>query len=641
MNIKPGKIASAIASILACSLLAACGGGGGGMVRSSPPPTLPPPVNPPPSNPPPSNPPPVSFNPCPAPVDSDCVVTVSPATSEDLPAMQSNYALIVRSPGSELSVAENSSFSGGTRIEEGTLAVGVDHYNNFTSDVSVAQAGRLLVYSQVTGNVDNAGYTYAQGVINGNVFNQGTFSARASTGWDANAIFGNFNQSDTGVFHFELASQWQDGAFPLHISGRAQLGGLLELAAFSSANWPFPAPGRQGILHADGGVFGTFDHWTSPGLFIEGNLRYDSNDVWFDLTRISAQAAMAGQGFGGITLASAGNIDRALAAADGFAGNPGIAQQQFLASAGRLLWMRDPLQARRALDTLSGLPQAQALDAALHEAGMSPALSAHLDRRARTHAAGAWSQAGVAGTQTGFDQWLGPHLLAGVHAARGNGAQADTMLVASTQRDERSAGAYLRWFGNDGWYAGADAGYAQRTMLLDRAIDFGAAGRWNAHSRRTLDVAGLGGETGRRLAFVGGSLTPFLRLDASAVRGTDTIEQGSSGFELALDPVTQRRLATSTGLRYARDWRFANGGWLQLQAGGGVQQTLWQGGDAQRAAFTGAPGAWFDLPVLSPRRSSWLDLGLHGGFDHDWRWAMQGMRSNGNQVWQLRLARDF
>lgn len=640
MNIKPGKIASAIASILACTLLAACGGGGGGgMVRSNPPPVNPPPTPPPP----PATP---SFNPCPAPVAGDCVVTVDTGKPENLPGTQSDHALILR--GGELELAANEyRFGDGTRIEDGKLVVSGENYTTLYSNVTVERPGMLSLYGAITGDVVNHGVVNLFGYVRGDVFNDGSLWLDPVGIWDAQFIEGDFRQTSAGTLTILLCTPLWDGCFGglLVQGGRADIGGDLILGGGDSdidGRIHYPVTGAHLILSADGGVFGTFDHWTSPGLFIEGSLRYDSYNVWFDMTRISVQAAASANGIGSaLTLASASNIDRALAAADGFAGNPGIAQQRFLASAGRLLWMRDPLQARRALDSLSGLPQAQALDAALHEAGMSPALSAHLDRRARTHAAGAWSQAGVAGTQTGFDQWLGPHLLAGVHAARGNGAQADTMLEASTQRDERSAGAYLRWFGNDGWYAGADAGYAQRTMLLDRAIDFGAAGRWNAHSRRTLDVAGLGGETGRRLAFVGGSLTPFLRLDASAVRGADTIEQGSSGFELALDPVTQRRLATSTGLRYARDWRFANGGWLQLQAGGGVQQTLWQGGDAQRAAFTGAPDAWFDLPVLSPRRSSWLDLGLHGGFDHDWRWAMQGMRSNGNKVWQLRLARDF
>ena len=28
------------------------------------------------------------------------------------------------------------------------------------------------------------------------------------------------------------------------------------------------------LLHADGGIFGTFDRWTSPGLFLTGSLGF-------------------------------------------------------------------------------------------------------------------------------------------------------------------------------------------------------------------------------------------------------------------------------------------------------------------------------------------------------------------------------
>ena len=65
MNIRPNRITYAIGAIMTCALLAACGGGGsGGMVRIAPPPTPPAP----------SAPPLATTEPCPMPVNGDCIV---------------------------------------------------------------------------------------------------------------------------------------------------------------------------------------------------------------------------------------------------------------------------------------------------------------------------------------------------------------------------------------------------------------------------------------------------------------------------------------------------------------------------------------------------------------------------------------
>ena len=644
MNTRATRIASAIASTLACSLLAACGGGSGGLTRTT---SSPPPVTPPPAAPPPTAPPTAGFNPCPAPVTGDCIVQLPASTRENLPAMSSPHALVLR--GGELGlVADSYRFDGGTRVEAGWLGIGIGRNmstsaTQLTSALSVSQGATVVVWATVNGDVSNAGQFELHETVNGRFANHGRLYTTAANYGNAPRIVGDFVQGGTATLAFALAPNGWDSPTPLHVFGRAELGGTLELIRYNDAwgSHPLPATIAHHILHADGGVFGSFDRWTSPGLFVEGSLRYGSNDVWFDLARISLQAGASANGIGSaLTLASAGNIDRALAA-EGFIGAPGIARQHFLASASRLLWMSDPMQAQRALDSLSGLPQAVALDAALHDAGMPPALSAHLDRRALTHAAGAWAQTHVAGMRTGFDHWLGPQLLAGVHAARADGALANAGLDASSQHEDQRAGAYARWLGHDGWYAGADAGHVRRTLRLDRRIDFGSAGHWNSQSRRMLHMTTLGGEAGRMLPFAGGRLTPFLRLDAGAVHGAGTIEQGGSGFELALDPVMLRRLDAGFGLRYARDWRASNGPWLQLHAGAGMRHALWKDGDPQRAAFTGAPTAWFDLPGAQQRRPAWFELGLQGGFGHDWRWAMQGMHGAGHQAWHLRLARNF
>jgi hypothetical protein len=661
---------------IALAMTACGGGGGGGLVRNSPPPA---PQSPPPAPPPsPPPPPPVNIGPCPAPTSTGCSVTTSGLMLGGR-SSAGQLTINIQANGEDLNIGnadpsfDNAlgrstyTFSGGTIIEFGSVVL--QNFNTLTSDVTIREAflsgfpaSQFKVRGTVNGTINNAGSLVSSGSINGNLVNTGYASmyAGAITGNLENSgrlliyssiyetginprVSGNFSQSGPGTLIVELAAPTRpqsDSSGVLMIGGRADLAGTLELRNYSDDWGPYPPPatGEYKLLHADGGVFGTFDRWTSPGYFVQGSIRYGSNDAWFDLTRISVLTAASTNGLGNaLTLASAGNLDRVLSIADGFAGQPSAPQQAFLASASKLLWMHDPAQATRAIDSLSGAIHADALESTADGAATRSLLGAHLDGVAPGHAIGAWLLDDGHGAIAGVDQWLGPHLLAGVHASQRNATD-----TASASANDLGSGGYLRWFGDDGWYAGLDAGVSHRTLAVGRTIDFGDAGRWLARSRRSLDAASASVEAGKRLPVLGGSLTPFVGVGVSSVQAAAASEQGTSGFELQLADTQLRGSRASAGLRFARDWRWGDACWFRLNAATGIDHSRWNG--HQQATFLGVPNAWFDLPASSAGRQRWASLGLQGGWGHGWTWnaaRSTGRAFGSDHAWQLSLRREW
>jgi len=650
------RIASAIASLLACSLLAACGGGAsGGMVRSSPPPAAP------------TTPPPLSGSrngPCPMPLSGDCVLKQPQGVGNAyMYGGRSSDHSLIKQDGWYVDMRDGQyRFAGGTRVEAGLLTVGESAM--LISDARVLPGATLEVTGMLTGNAttdpaatDKAGgHLYFAGTVQGNVGNGGTLTvAIHDPAWYSkkplNRIEGSFQQAASGTLRVFLP--YLDYAVPLTINGRADIeGGTLTIAQYESWDpigpsffYPLPTtPTTARILHANGGVFGTFDRWTSPGLFIEGSLRYGSHDVWFDLTRVSLAAAMAAQGAGGITLASAGNLDRALAIADSFAAAPTAAQSSFLHSAGRLLWLDDAAQAARSLDSLAGSLHIDAVGALANNDALARGIGARTLALQPGDHAGAWSRLQGGDTIAGFDQWLSPRLLAGATVAQARDAHSDG-FGGRSRHDSPQAALYLRWFGNDGWYAGGSAGYAQHALALDRRIDLAGGGRWNAYAHRRLGITSLDAEAGRRFDVGGANIAPYLWLGADVIRSEGAIEQGQTGLELTLQANAQASLDAGLGVRVGKRWRVGETGWLAFDADARYRQRLVQAGDPLRAAFIGVPDAWFDVPGHEARSGTWLDLGLRGGFGHGWAWSVGHAGSLAGQAngrrWQVSLARRF
>jgi hypothetical protein len=637
-------------------LLTACVGGGGGVVRKELPQSVAPPAG-------------TSFNPaaiCPEPVTTDCVVVTPPSTSYDMAERQSTHALILRAPDAQLGLVEdNYRFDGGTNVEQGWLGVGASKnasssLTTLKSNVTVAAPAALVIVGTVDGDVSNLGNTTLFGTISGNVASGGRFIVFGDV-YDtqlARRIGGNFDQATTGTFVVALGPAGATYQGWLNVGGRADLDGTLELSAYSDAweSYPLPAATSHLLLHADGGVFGQFAQWTSPGLFIEGSPRYGSHDVWFDLSRISVQTMMGTQGADAMTLASAAQVDSALASADAFAVRDDLTshQRHFLASASFLLHAQDTAQAGRILDSLYGHAHALALDVLREQTTASAAqLDARLDRVPRG-ARAAWSSslahAGYAGDSYtieghtgGYDQWLNPQWLVGGSVTSGRSRMQFERMGGNGQGESPVASVHAHYRG-DRWHATGLVGAGRTSLQLERPIDLGAAGMHLAHSRRGVDQAFVHGELGRRIDIGRSRLTPFVAIDYSALHSDGFVEQGDTGFELVAQPARNAQLSVAVGTRYTHDWRTGQNGWLRLDLDARYQHS--NDGNALRAAFIGTPDAWFDLaPWLQPADTGLVRMGLAGGFDERWNWSLDYARQSGTDArtsgWSFTMRRGF
>ena len=652
---------TALALAISACMLGGCGGGGSnGMVRTE---SLPP--SPPPSPPPPPPPPPPSSapaEPCPSPVTGDCMVD-SPTTGQDMTGgRQSDFALVKRGTSRltlirESNVFDNSPivdfrFSGGTTVEDGDLRVVSNA--NLQSNVVVQSTGHLDVGGTVTGSLTNGGTTTLGGTVTGGMVNDGMLVPDSSIYGNAipARVEGNFSQTPNGTLVAVIpmtAYGPMTGGF-LSVTGRADIDGTLQLDAYTDDFGPYPLPATPltlQVLHADGGVFGQFAKWTSPGLFITGALRYQPDDVYFDATAISAAPAMAAAKAGdAITLQSAAHFDAALGSASGSTSvapdSLTGAQRHFLASAGAIQRLRTWDQAIRTFDSLSGSGYTAATEALMQQASMPAAdLMSRMDTLRAGSKPGAWyghaampasSTGAFSENRAGFDGSLGDGVLLGASLGWGDGSlQFDRS--GGTARDRSPQwDIYLRRDLQAGAYVFGDIGYGHHLVNFNRSIDLGLV-QQAASAMRALDVTRGYLETGRDFRIGQSRLTPFGAVSHVVLHGGGFAEQGATGFEFIAQPATYRQTSAAAGLRLGRDWR--NGDrWTALNVTTGYRQIL-AAHDGARAAFTGAPDMTFALDgTQAHRNSSWLQLNLAAGNEH-WNWLLSYDRQASEEALSL------
>lgn len=622
-----------LAFAISSCLLSACGGGGGnGMVRGES-------VDPPRPPPPPAG---TSAEPCPAPVTADCTVTVPPDKDEMTGGRQSDDALIKRGDADLVLNSESNSdggpavdyrFSAGTTVEAGMLRVGQSA--TLHSDVLVKQGAYLKLWGGLTGDITNHGATYILNTVFGNVFNDGVLTPAASIyGNPVPArIEGDFTQTSAGTLDAVIGAT--SGGF-ISVTGRADIDGTLRLVAYTDDWGPYPLPATPvslHVLHADGGVFGQFATWTSPGLFITGAPRYLADDVYFDANSISAATAMAAAYAGdAVTLAAARDFDAAVGGS-GLVQSPGSAltdpQRRFLASAAMIQRLQDYGQAVRTFDSLSGYGYLAAADTLLQHAAMPAQGLVTRAGNLQPGSAGAWSArsttlatgAGAFSEQrSGFDRWLGGGLLMGASVGRSDGSlefdhSGGGMRERSSQWDF-----YLRRNGANGAYVFGDVGYSRHELNSGRRIDLGFARR-PVYAMPDLEIEHGWVEAGREFRILQSRMTPFAALSYAAMHGAGFTEQGSTGFELAAQPSFHQRTSAAMGLRLNGYRDSTSGHWTQLDLAGGFVHLLSARDDAY-AAFTGAPDVTFALAGLPRQRNTgWLQMTLGTGGEN-WAWLL-------------------
>ena len=184
-----------------------------------------------------------------------------------------------------------------------------------------------------------------------------------------------------------------------------------------------------------------------------------------------------------------------------------------------------------------------------------------------------------------------------------------------------------------------EVGHARHQVDIDRPIDLGDVPH-RASSQRKLDVTHAYVEAGRDFGLGKGRLTPFAAVAHAVLQGDRFVEQGNTGMELMAQSALHQRTDAGVGLRYARNWRRGDDGWMRLNLTVGYQQTLATGDDV-RAAFTGTPAFEFDLIGLSRRRgNAWLDMQLLGGSDR-LSWQLSYQHHASEQTLSLGLEHAF
>lgn len=639
-----------VPSALAVALLAACGGSGGGsgMVRSDPPVES--------RQPPPPPPPPPAPIGCTGPQSADCVVDV-PANYFGHPAdggRDSDYALVKIGEGGAALRNGVYRFGGGTRIEAGVLEVAGDAI--LQSDV--ANAARLSVVGEVRGDLINHGAAWLSGTIDGHVSNLGRFTVDASDGTETDAIVavvtGDYTQASTASLGM-LVGGATGGT--LSVGGEAHLDGTVDFSMWDNGWYGVPVPATpytHHVLTAAGGVSGTFDGLSTGSLFIGGTLRYEPNDVWFEVAATSAAAVMQHAAAGdAMTHNAARAYDRILAVADTLprdAAQLSQAQRRFLLSAATIQRIGDLAQAVRTFDSISGHGHLAAIDAQLQHALQSaPRIGAHAGR-VPLHASGAWSASPdvssvrgasfAQGQAFGYDAWIGERLLLG-----GRVDQTDSVMAVDREGGVARGRApavhlSLHRVGNNGWHTTGLLGASRQTMRLERPIDLGAA-RGAALSERNTDLAYAWVETGRDIRTEGGTITPFASLGYAAMHGDAFVEYGNTGFELAGLPSRYERLQGDAGVRYAKGWRWGGDGWSRLGLGARWRHAFYAN-DTLQVAFTGAPQVMFDVAGMPMARTDRLwELDFTGGVGDRWSWTMRYEDGTDDRALSLGMALGF
>lgn len=594
-------------SLVTIVALGGCGGGGGDdLLVTTPPPSAPPPSAPP-------------------EYTAEGDVLVSGDGTYEMHNVRTKGSL-TKDGTSLLTLYEYNRFDAGTFINAGTVhAVG-----DLRSNVTIQPGAELVGYVALIGNIQNAG----------------TLSVAICSPWDYGCtlqINGNYTQAADGKLRVQLGSgmPWQ-----VVVDGTATLsGGTLEFFVDPGGGYIGTAPYREGILVTEAGLTGTFDRWTSPGLFLEGNLVYSPGSVVFDVTRVPVASAMQAQGVGDpVLLGTAARIDGAFNAADPLARTPRaslpLAQQQFFDSAASLQRIRDAGQAIHMLDSLSGEAHVLGNGLLLDEAGPSSSMRARLDALQRGGQPGAWAGAdrqdgGLRGAFAEGGHYSGVGLMAGHDLRVGRQWSAGTAVGQSL--------GYLQFDRGGGWaqiqstplelaftrhagpvYTQFSAGYRSSRLTVDRPLDVADGESHWAHSRRQAHTTHLRAEVGRNGWARDARWMPFAALGHDRVRSDAFVEQGNTGFELAVLPGTQWRTYADVGVRYLRQGQWRQGGWWQLDVSGHRRTVLDASPGTLQAAFTGMPAATFLLgDDAIGRDQSVMTLRWAGSGGAHWWWYAQ------------------
>jgi autotransporter-associated beta strand protein len=496
---------------------------------------------------------------------------------------------LVKQGSGTLVLTDDSTYTGDTRIEGGVLELG----NGMAgTDFVVGAAGTLRGRGTIRGNVANAGHVLA--------------SASSGTTME---IAGNYSQAATGTLDAYLGRG-------LQVGGTAALDGTLNVVGVASG---YTASAREGILHAVGGVSGTFATLTSSNTFMDATLEYDPDDVFLDITRLDVSMASVSMGLTAASQSGAVRVEGAFRALD--AGAQATAAPAFLQAAGALQRTEGAAAAERSLSSLSGeLHATDAAIALLAADGGRRALEARFDA---SRPAGAWAASldGRQGLGSAYGSdlrgWsMGQDFRSGDTTWGMGFSRSEGTLWNSGRRDrshdvQAEGQLYAARTGDGGGYLLGRAAFGRMQRDLQREIVLGASD-YGVDSRYADRYWTASLQAGQRFGAFGGTLVPYAGVQVLELQRGAFAEDGAAGFGLRAEASRFARSQGLLGTRYARGWRIG-GALLDLHARAEWQRRLSQSG-AIEASFTGVDArAPIALDLLG------RDVGLLGaGIGADW-----------------------
>lgn len=520
-----------------------------------------------------------------------------------------------------LGLAGANTYTGDTRIEQGTIAL--RNGASLTSNVTVVpNAGGP--------NASALQFLGGNGRVKGNVVNGGSVILR-----DANTtgtIEGNYTQQSGAQLMIAL------GGSPLNVTGTAALAGNVHVANILAGY--VPAAGRTQVVLQAGQISGQFaavTHSLTQATLLQMSLQQSTTAVTLTTDQINITTASLNAGLGGTALAAASRVETAFEVLD----RGGMAGSAFADGAGELQRVQGNQALQDSLDSLSGKAHALATAATFDSIDLNRrALSARFDQvQAAPRLRGAWqSQLGEVGqgsfSASGADTrgWMmGQDVAVGSNGVMGF-AFGETRTHNNRDwgsdrgRDRQSqAQLYAGW--NTGHaYALGQVGAGQFNREIDRQLLLGA-GQYGVNARYGGSFSAASVEAGYRFGQGRASLTPYLGADYSRVDSDRFSEQGGLGFGLRTEGNLSTRSQALAGVRAERQW----GNWA-LRGYAEWQQLLSSTGLTQDASFVGVD-AWAPMAGLQPARSgglfglsveSWLTRHSRVAFGYDQRFGPRG-----------------
>lgn len=487
-----------------------------------------------------------------------------------------------------LILAGPNAYTGATRANDGTLR----SVFALPGHTFVGPQGRLELFNaSVNGNLDNLGVT-------------------AITGGAGHTIGGDFRQGSNARLAMQVGSR-------ILVNGKALLdGGDLQITGKVIG---YVHSQQELLINALGGVTGTFATLSQgPGVFLDASLVYDPFRVLLDIRRLDITATAQSMGFSAASIASAQRIEGAFVEIDrGGAGGLASPAPGFVDGAAAFQRTATVAAAEQSLASLSGeLHGADTAFALMAVEGTRHALESRLDALQAAPVEGAWaagldthralSNFSVAtnGWVLGHDHRVGGRWRLGAALGQADGVARHDLRSDRERNRQLEGQLYAQWQHRNHYLLGRfAAGRMERAM--QREILLGAEG-FAVASDYASRYATLGLQAGHRFETAGGTLTPYLGVQALQLDRDGFAEAGAAGFGLSTAGSTLSATQALTGARFGRQWQ-AGAARVMVEGRAEWQRTLSQSGADIAARFT-ALDVW--SPILG--QSLDRDVGVFG-----------------------------